>query len=92
MEFIAGVPPDAFSDTGQRWGNPLYDWDHMRSSGFSWWKNRFDTQLKLFDIVRIDHFRGLQACWHIPQEDETAIFIGFREGNVYSWLGSGDLT
>jgi len=73
MEFIAGVPPDAFSDTGQRWGNPLFDWDYMRSSGFGWWKNRFDTQLKLFDIVRIDHFRGLQACWQIPASDETAI-------------------
>jgi 4-alpha-glucanotransferase len=73
MEFIAGVPPDAFSDAGQRWGNPLFDWDHMKSTGFSWWKERFDTQLELFDMVRIDHFRGLQACWHIPQDDETAI-------------------
>lgn len=73
MEFIAGVPPDAFSDTGQRWGNPLYDWDYMQSTSFSWWKERFTTQLRLFDMVRIDHFRGLQACWQIPQEDETAI-------------------
>ena len=73
MEFIAGVPPDAFSDTGQRWGNPLYDWDYMQSTAFSWWKERFKTQLRLFDMVRIDHFRGLQACWQIPQEDETAI-------------------
>jgi len=73
MAFIAGVPPDAFSDTGQRWGNPLYDWDYMQATGFSWWKERFDTQLKLFDMIRIDHFRGLQACWQIPNEDETAI-------------------
>ena len=73
MEFVAGVPPDAFSDTGQRWGNPLYNWDHMKSTGFSWWKDRFDTQLKLFDMIRIDHFRGLQACWQIPQDDDTAI-------------------
>ena len=73
MAFIAGVPPDAFSDTGQRWGNPLYDWEYMQSSGFSWWKERFTTQLKLFDMVRIDHFRGLQACWQIPQDEETAI-------------------
>lgn len=73
MAFISGVPPDAFSETGQRWGNPLYDWDYMKSTGFSWWKQRFDTQLKLFDVVRIDHFRGLQACWQIPQQDETAI-------------------
>jgi 4-alpha-glucanotransferase len=73
MAYIAGVPPDAFSDTGQRWGNPLYDWEHMQATGFSWWKERFDTQLKLFDMIRIDHFRGLQACWQIPNEDDTAI-------------------
>lgn len=73
MQYIAGVPPDAFSDTGQRWGNPLYDWDYMQSNGFSWWKDRFETQLEIFDLVRIDHFRGLQACWQIPNADDTAI-------------------
>ncbi len=73
MQFIAGVPPDAFSDTGQRWGNPLYDWEYMLSNNFSWWKERFNTQLELFDILRIDHFRGLQACWYIPENDNTAI-------------------
>ena len=73
MDFIAGVPPDAFTDEGQRWGNPLYDWEYMQSTDFSWWKERFATQLELFDIVRIDHFRGLQACWQIPEADDTAI-------------------
>jgi len=73
MALVAGVPPDAFSETGQRWGTPLYDWEYMRSTDFDWWKNRFTTQLKLFDILRIDHFRGLQACWQIPQKEETAI-------------------
>lgn len=73
MEFVAGVPPDAFSDTGQRWGNPLYNWQYMQATNFSWWKQRFETQLKLFDIIRIDHFRGLQACWQIPAKDEIAI-------------------
>ncbi len=73
VEYVAGVPPDAFSDTGQRWGNPLYDWDYMQSSNFEWWKQRFNTQLELFDMIRIDHFRGLQACWYIPADDETAI-------------------
>ena len=73
MDFVAGVPPDAFSDTGQRWGNPLYDWKYMALDEFSWWKERFRSQLKLFDIVRVDHFRGLQAVWQIPAEDETAI-------------------
>ncbi len=70
---VAGVPPDAFSETGQRWGNPLYDWDFLRRTGFKWWINRFRSQLQLFDLVRLDHFRGLEACWHIPAEAETAI-------------------
>ncbi|MFK5913844.1 MAG: 4-alpha-glucanotransferase [Woeseiaceae bacterium] len=73
MSFVSGVPPDAFSDTGQRWGNPLYNWEYMQSTNFSWWKDRFKTQLELFDIIRVDHFRGLQACWQIPEADETAI-------------------
>lgn len=73
MDFVAGVPPDAFSDTGQRWGNPLYDWQYMETDEFKWWKDRFKTQLELFDMVRIDHFRGLQACWQIPGNDDTAI-------------------
>ncbi|MCW8956661.1 MAG: 4-alpha-glucanotransferase [Gammaproteobacteria bacterium] len=70
---VAGVPPDAFSETGQRWGNPLYDWKAMQADGFSWWMSRFTTQHELFDLVRIDHFRGLQACWQIPAEEDTAI-------------------
>ncbi|MEJ2141292.1 MAG: 4-alpha-glucanotransferase [Gammaproteobacteria bacterium] len=73
MHYVAGVPPDAFSDTGQRWGNPLYDWDYMQSENYKWWKERLETQLELFDMVRIDHFRGLQACWQIPAEDTTAM-------------------
>lgn len=70
---VAGVPPDAFSDVGQRWGNPLYDWEFMQKDNFAWWKLRFKTQLELFDLIRIDHFRGLEACWEIPAEEETAI-------------------
>jgi len=73
MEFVAGVPPDAFSETGQRWGNPLYDWKYMSEKKFNWWKQRFSTQLELFDMIRLDHFRGLQASWHIPATDDTAI-------------------
>lgn len=72
MAYVAGVPPDAFSDTGQRWGNPLYDWEYMRADSFRWWKERFKTQVELFDMVRVDHFRGLQACWQIPEQEETA--------------------
>lgn len=70
---IAGVPPDYFSDIGQRWGNPHYNWQAMQQDGFSWWLARISTQHELFDMVRIDHFRGLQAAWEIPAQDETAI-------------------
>ncbi|MGQ0658212.1 MAG: 4-alpha-glucanotransferase [Chromatiales bacterium] len=69
---VAGCPPDYYSATGQRWGNPLYDWDQMAADGFAWWKRRMQTQLALFDLVRIDHFRGFEACWEIPVSAQTA--------------------
>jgi len=72
-EAVAGVPPDYFSATGQRWGNPLYRWERHEADDFSWWKARFATHLKLFDIVRIDHFRGLEAYWSIPADCPTAM-------------------
>lgn len=70
---VAGVPPDYFSATGQRWGNPLYRWDLMAKDDYSWWKARFRWNLHLTDLVRIDHFRGFESCWAIPAEEETAI-------------------
>ncbi len=70
---VAGVPPDYFSATGQRWGNPLYRWDVMRASGYDWWISRFRACLSLVDVVRIDHFRGFDAYWEIPAEEETAV-------------------
>ncbi len=70
---VAGVPPDYFSDTGQRWGNPLYDWGRLQEDDFAFWVQRLKTQLALFDLVRIDHFRGFESYWEIPAEDETAI-------------------
>lgn len=70
---VAGVPPDFFSTTGQRWGNPHYDWAAMQANGFSWWIKRIDTELARVDMLRIDHFRGLQAYWSIPAKAETAI-------------------
>lgn len=69
---VAGVPPDYFSATGQLWGNPLYDWDVMRSQNFSWWVGRMKAILQMVDIIRIDHFRGFAACWEIPGGDKTA--------------------
>ncbi len=69
---VAGVPPDYFSKTGQLWGNPVYDWEQMRETGFHWWVERFKANFKLFDIIRLDHFRGFAACWEVPAGDETA--------------------
>jgi 4-alpha-glucanotransferase len=70
---VAGVPPDYFSATGQRWGNPLFDWFRMATDGFSWWKQRMARHIDMFDWVRIDHFRGLAAYWSIPAHCDTAI-------------------
>jgi len=70
---VAGVPPDYFSETGQRWGNPLYRWQKHIDQDFLWWQQRLQTQLELFDLIRIDHFRGFEACWEIPAQCETAI-------------------
>jgi 4-alpha-glucanotransferase len=70
---IAGVPPDYFSATGQRWGNPLYRWDVLRESGYRWWVSRIHANLQLADIVRLDHFRGFAAYWEIPASESTAM-------------------
>jgi 4-alpha-glucanotransferase len=70
--FVAGVPPDYFSATGQFWGNPLYKWDRMLADGFKWWIERVRATLQTVDIARVDHFRGFAACWEIPGGDETA--------------------
>lgn len=69
---VAGVPPDYFSKTGQLWGNPLYNWDVLRQQGYSWWINRFRSMYELFDVVRIDHFRGFEAAWQVPASNRTA--------------------
>lgn len=69
---VAGVPPDYFSETGQLWGNPIYDWEKMLADGFRWWAAKTEFTLRLFDIVRIDHFRGFAATWEVPGQDETA--------------------
>ena len=70
---ISGVPPDYFSVTGQRWGNPLYKWGLMRERGFDWWVARIRRSLALYDMVRLDHFRGFEAYWSIAAEEETAV-------------------
>ena len=70
---VAGVPPDYFSETGQRWGNPIFDWNFLRKNNFVWWIERMKHNLDLFDLVRIDHFRGFLAAWEIPVNDSTAV-------------------
>lgn len=71
--FVAGCPPDMFSATGQLWGNPIYDWDAMKKNNYKWWISRIKESLKLYDIVRIDHFRGFEAYWQIPYGEPTAV-------------------
>lgn len=71
--FVAGVPPDYFSTTGQRWGNPIYDWDYIQCTGFQFWIERLRYNAKLFDIIRIDHFRAFDTYWKIPATCDTAI-------------------
>lgn len=70
---VAGVPPDYFSATGQRWGNPLYNWDVMERDGYAWWIERIKSTFALVDIARIDHFRGFAAYWEIPAKQKTAV-------------------
>jgi len=72
---VTGCPPDYFAADGQRWNNPHYDWEQMAADGFAWWRSRIARQRELFDLVRIDHFRGFEAAWHVPVDAATA-----REG------------
>ena len=77
---VAGVPPDYFSPTGQRWGNPLYDWAAMQADGFSWWQRRLAHQLSCVDVLRLDHFRGFEAYWEIPAHEPHAVVGEWRAG------------
>ena len=77
---VAGVPPDYFSPTGQLWGNPIYDWEKMAEDGYRWWIQRFRANLRLFDILRLDHFRGFYNYWVVPGDAETAVHGEWRDG------------
>ncbi|MFB0505681.1 MAG: 4-alpha-glucanotransferase [Thermodesulfobacteriota bacterium] len=83
---VAGVPPDYFSETGQLWGNPVYRWDVLKEQGFAWWVQRIERNLRLCDIVRIDHFRGLVAYWEVPATENTAINGGWVEAPASDFL------
>ncbi len=89
---VAGVPPDHFSATGQRWGNPLYRWEAMQADGFEWWKNRLNHLLGWVDVVRLDHFRGFESYWVIPDHEPTAQAGHWRAGpglGLFDALASG---
>ena len=77
---VAGCPPDAFSATGQLWGNPLYDWEYHKKTGYAWWTRRMANCMKLYDVVRIDHFRGFDEYYSIPYGDKTAQFGHWEKG------------
>jgi len=79
-EFVAGVPPDYFSETGQRWGNPIYDWEEMKRTGYAWWIERLRHNLALYDYLRIDHFRGFAGFWQIPAAEKLALYGEWQEG------------
>ena len=81
---VAGVPPDYFAVEGQRWGNPLYDWEAMAADGYQWWVERIRRQLSLANVIRIDHFRGFAACWEIPVSEPTAIHGSWAAGPGYA--------
>ena len=84
---IAGVPPDAFTDAGQLWGNPLYDWDRMKADGYGWWIRRIEGATKLFDVLRIDHFRGMDSYWAVPYGETTAKNGRWRPGPGMDLVG-----
>jgi 4-alpha-glucanotransferase len=78
--FVAGAPPDAYSDDGQLWGNPLYHWPALQRTGYRWWVERVRRTLELFDLARIDHFRGFVAYWAVPERARTAAHGSWRRG------------
>lgn len=85
---VAGVPPDAFTDDGQLWGNPLYDWEEMKRDGYGWWLRRIAGAQKLYDVLRIDHFRGFESYWAVPYGDKTARNGRWRPGPGMDLVGA----
>jgi 4-alpha-glucanotransferase len=83
---VAGVPPDYFSDTGQLWGNPVYRWDVLKERGYDWWVNRITHNLRVSDLIRIDHFRGIVGYWEVPASEKTAIKGRWMEGPGYDFI------
>ena len=86
--FVAGVPPDYFSSTGQLWGNPVYDWDKLKEQNFKWWIERMKFSFRIYDWVRIDHFRGLVSFWQIPFGSKNAINGNWQEAKPYEFFNT----
>ncbi len=84
---VAGVPPDYFSEEGQLWGNPLYNWEKMKEEGYGWWIRRIGSAFSLYDMLRIDHFRGLSTYWSVPAEAESAVSGRWRKGPGMDLVG-----
>ncbi len=80
LRCVAGCPPDGFTEDGQLWGNPVYNWEEMRNDGYAWWKARIEKCFKLFDVLRIDHFRGFDRYWEVPAGDSTARYGHWEDG------------
>lgn len=80
LKTVAGVPPDTFSDTGQLWGNPIYDWDYLEKNDYQWWIKRIDYGFRLYDTLRIDHFRGFDAYWEVKAGEKTAVNGQWKKG------------
>ena len=85
---VSGVPPDYFSATGQLWGNPIYRWDLLATTGYKWWIERFRASLALFDMVRLDHFRGFESYWEVPSGESTAIHGRWIKGPGEDFLSA----
>jgi len=84
---VSGCPPDAFTADGQLWGNPLYDWDVMKRDGYGWWIRRIEGAKKLFDVIRVDHFRGFDSYWAVPYGDKTAKNGKWEQGPGFDFVG-----
>lgn len=85
---VAGVPPDAFTADGQLWGNPLYDWEKLRATGYAWWLRRLRAAGRMYDVVRLDHFRGFESYWAVPAEDDTARRGHWLPGPGWDFIGT----
>lgn len=83
---VAGCPPDSFSADGQLWGNPIYDWKEMKKDGYRWWIRRLDAASRMYDVVRLDHFRGFESYWAVPAEAETAVAGSWQPGPGMDFL------